>query len=1051
MSKTKDQNYWRSFRELHGSPKFQDAVNNEFQQGASDSPDLEGMSQVSRRKFMGLMAASTALAGTACTDYRDEGEIHAINNATESTIPGKAVYYASTIRYSGASYPVLVKSREGRPIKINANKQHPIPGVNSQAQAFIGSLYDPNRLKEPVQQGKESKWEEALASIKVGLSSAQSNGKEIAIVTKSILSATQKSILDSLLAKYSNAKLYSYELFNHTTKETAFLKSYGTSTFPSIAFDKAQVVLSLESDFLGVEGAPVAKTKFIAGRDVKDSGNQNRLYSIESDLSITGMNSDYRMSLVPQGQLELVLSLIAELTKKGLSGLSAKTIAALSSFDLASVAKKYGLSTIKLQALTNDLLDFTGKSIVVAGDNLPEEVHVAVNALNVLLGAEKLYTSEYQGKALVAFSDLTDITLLAKSLQENKVGVFLAIDANPVFDFGARVKLGEAIAKADVSVSLALSLDETAAATQWALPINHALEAWGETSDLPGVINLQQPLIAPLYNSRQSEDILIALVEEKPYADTLYREFVKNFFKTEVYTSSGSLLDAITFWNSALHDGFVKVAKIVEPRSAFQETALIAAAKTPISPVSEYTVVLKQSNSIGDGTLANIGWLQELPDPISKITWDNYASMSPATMKKLGLMLYPNSGDYDYDLVDIDINGRKVTIPAFAQPGLAEGIVSICLGYGRTHGGIVLEGVGFDANSLLGLDGFSPTIFADAKVTRGIGTYQLASIQEHNALDLDSMPVTTVGAIAGLIFAGDSDIKPLKELIKDAHLTRGIVKEATLEEYQKDHHVIGHKSHLPTFTMDRPHKYTGVKWEMLIDQNKCTGCGECVISCNVENNIPVVGKDQVIKGREMHWLRIDRYYAGTPEDPQVSTQPMLCQQCDNAPCENVCPVVATTHSPDGINEMTYNRCVGTRYCANNCPYKVRRFNFYNFRDHFKDAHQEKPVFALMTNPEVTVRSRGVMEKCNFCVQRLREGSAEAKRSHKVFDGSGVEVACQEVCPTDAIYFGNINDPKSKVAQYREHDLSYRVLEEIGVRPNVNYIAKLRNVEGKAHS
>jgi Fe-S-cluster-containing dehydrogenase component len=642
-----------------------------------------------------------------------------------------------------------------------------------------------------------------------------------------------------------------------------------------------------------------------------------------------------------------------------------------------------------------------------------------------------LYSENAENK----LSSEEEIRALITDLNQGNVGVLINLNANPVYHLASDLQLDQAIAKATYSVSLVESSNETSKLTTVSVPVNHALESWGIARSKNGVVDLQQPVIASVFKSRQLEDLLISYLTESTFSDVAYRELIKSYVKTTVYAEANSLLTAEEFWVNSLHDGFAKVSlaekEVVDSFDAISQIK-------PSMPSKGMVVALKASQYLGDGSMANVGWLQEVPHPVTKITWDNYAMMSLATMKKLGLKAFPGSGDYSYEVVTVKVNGKSIEIPAFTQPGIAEDQVVIELGYGRSEVGVVGEGVGVNAIPLMSSKyKVSPLVYGDVKVASAGKFYDLASTQEHYAINAENM-------------GGVSDY--LNESIEDAHLKRFIIQEGTIEQYKANPNFLhDDRPHYPTVSLDRPHKYEGVKWGMSIDLNKCTGCGDCVIACNVENNIPVVGKDQVKMGREMHWMRIDRYYSGSTENPTASIQPMLCQHCDNAPCENVCPVVATSHSPEGINEMTYNRCVGTRYCANNCPYKVRRFNFYNFRDHFAGEHQEKPVFALLHNPEVTVRSRGVMEKCSFCVQRVNNARAASKRNHEEWNGQGMVTACQESCSSNAIAFGNLNDTESTVATNKKHKLTYRVLDETAVESNVRYIAKIRNIEGKSHS
>jgi molybdopterin-containing oxidoreductase family iron-sulfur binding subunit len=497
------------------------------------------------------------------------------------------------------------------------------------------------------------------------------------------------------------------------------------------------------------------------------------------------------------------------------------------------------------------------------------------------------------------------------------------------------------------------------------------------------------------------------------YNDKTYHSYLMKNWEENIYPSVKSKLDFKRFWYGALHDGVVFTTESNSGIRKFNFTAL--GNIKPSESVSGFSLYLKESYTVRDGRFANNGWLQELPHPVSKVVWDNYAAISPASANQLGVK--------NNHLVEINIGSNSLIIPVMIQPGAAEKTITIEFGYGRTVGGTVGTGVGFNAyllfNPRLGL---TPFLYSDIDIKKSEGTYKLVTSQTIYAFN-------------------DGATKDLPE-------KRKIIQEGTFKRYTNDPEFIKSENHYTDLTVYPPIEYKGVKWGMAIDMNKCLGCGDCVVACNVENNIPVVGKEQVEKGREMHWLRVDRYYSGPPENPKVSNQVMICQHCDNAPCENVCPVVATQHSPDGLNQMVYNRCVGTRYCSNNCPYKVRRFNYFNFRDYFKDGYQESPVFALLQNPEVTVRSRGVMEKCTFCVQRISDARSEATKENRELKGSDVKTACQEACASNAIHFGDINNEKEEFHKYRNHELGYYVLEEINIKPNVTYLARLRNTHSE---
>ncbi len=1005
-----DPNYWRSFQELYRNKEVLDARHHEFKDGVTDDFNPSGMSFVSRRKFLALLGASAALAGTACTDYRDKGEIVPYNEKPEEIILGRPNYYASTCTSCANSCGILIKTREGRPIKVDGNTDHPINNgkICAKGQASILNLYDPERLSEPMRLRNNiltgTNWKTANDDIIAALSLAGS--KEIAIITNTITSTTALKVLEDFKNKYPTTKIYSYELFNDLVRNTAWQKSYGSGSFPLIKWNEAKVIVALEADLLGTEGNFVDTARlFSEGRDVVNK-KFNKLYAIESNLSLTGINSDYRLRLRPEAQFSLVMGILNELSKFGYN-LNINT----SLYSLKSVAEKNGLDIKKLNLLIDDLINEKGRSIIYAGNSLPENVHIAVNLLNDLLGNKALYRTETQNVQSSRLSDIKEFEALVSNLNNNRVAAIIHYDCNPVYHFPDDLGYTQALSKAGVVVTLSERHSETTYVSSYVLPINHNFESWGDAKTRTGILSLQQPVIAPLHNTRQKEAILLTWIEGRSdaYNEKLYHQYLMKHWENSVYPLTSSKVDFKRFWNGALHDGIAVIRESVPSLPSIS----ISSIDSSSNEVSGYTVILKENQFIGDGRFSHNGWLQELPHPVSKITWDNYAAVSEKTAKSLGVK--------DNDVIEIDVNGRKLQIPVFMQAGNADETITIELGYGRSHSGTIANGVGFNANVLLSKKfGISPWIYSGGSVQKTGRKYQLASTQDHHAFD--------------------------DKLIQDIHLKRNIIQEGTVEQYIKNPTFIKDAQHPDMDSVYKPHEYTGIKWGMSIDLNKCIGCSQCVIACNVENNIPVVGKDQVIKGREMQWLRIDRYYSGSADEPKVSLQPMLCQHCDQAPCENVCPVVATTHSPDGLNQMVYNRCVGTRYCSNNCPYKVRRFNFFNFRDHFRSGYQENSIFALLHNPEVTVRSRGVMEKCTFCVQRISDARSEAIRQYRDIRGTDVVTACKEACPTNAIQFGDINDNEAEFHKYRNHELGYYVLEELNVKPNVTYIAKLRNIK-----
>ena len=1018
MNNNPDPNYWRSFEELHNDKSFIEQVENEFKEGASESPDLKAMSPLSRRKFLALLGASAAFAGTACTDYRDKGNIIPYNKKPEQITIGKANYYASTCDGCSAACGILIKTREGRPVKIDGNPDHPVSQgkVCAQGQAGVMALYDPDRLQTPLKRFnnrfEEISWKKADALILKALNEA--GDKEIAIVTSKIVSPTENKVLNEFAAKFPTTKVYSYEQFNDSVRNDAWKKCYGDNEFPAIKWNKAKIIVSLDSDFLGLGGNKIENARLFAeGRDIMHK-KFNRLYAIESTLSVTGMNADYRLRLRPELQYDFVMSVINELSNKNIIDIPFNT----SRFSLSKFADENKLSKKDLFYLVDDLAKNRGKSIVYAGDHLPEKVHVAVNLLNEYLSNTKLYETKSLKLNVRDLSSYDELNKLVSGMKNGKVGVVIHYGTNPAYNFPADLDYKNSLKNVDLVISFTDLLNESTALSNYVLPVHHHLESWGDAKTRTGFYSLRQPVISPVYDTRQKEAILLNWIsgKEDSFDEKFYHDYLMDNWKNQIYPKLKTELGFESFWFGALHDGVVKSNDSISVNYQLNESAASLLSSERSNP-SGFALHITESYSVRDGKFANNGWLQELPHPVSKVTWDNYAAISINTANELNLK--------SNDIVEITIGNHKTTIPVFIQPGAADKTLTIETGFGRTNSGRVAENVGFNVNKIQSVsNGISPWLFTNVNVKKVNGFYKLVTSQVvYNFTD------------------------PLK---KDLPQKRDIIQEGTVKEYlENPYFLISEEEKLKELpSVNPPIPYPGLKWGMAIDMNKCLGCGDCVIACNVENNIPVVGKDQVDVGREMQWLRIDRYYSGSVEEPKVSNQMMICQQCDQAPCENVCPVAATTHSPDGLNQMVYNRCVGTRYCSNNCPYKVRRFNFFNFRDHFRDGYQESPVFALLQNPEVTVRSRGVMEKCTFCVQRIAEARADATREGKQLKGSDVKTACQEACGTNAIKFGDINNKDEEFYKYRNHELGYYVLEELNIKPNVTYLAKLRNTHSE---
>ncbi|MGE5679762.1 MAG: TAT-variant-translocated molybdopterin oxidoreductase [Bacillota bacterium] len=1007
--------FWRSLKELGNDPQVNEAKANEFMQGVTDDFKIEELSGVSRRKFLALLSASVAFAAASCTNYKDKGEIIPYNKKPEEITPGIANFYASTCTGCANACGILVKTREGRPIKVDGNPEHPVNQgkICAVGQASVLNLYDPNRLKKPIKisggSSVEIPWTQIDDTVISALNEAQNSGKQIAVVTSRIVSPSGNKVLGEFKAKYPNTVYYSFEFNNEDVRNNAWLKTYSTGTFPPIFWDQAKVILSLEGDFLGGEGHSIENIRLFAlNRDGFNKKEFNRFYQVESALSMTGASADYRMRLRPDAQFAFVLSLLSELNKRLNSPLSLNVNAK----PLNDFAKQYGLSEKTVNHLVNDLLSNRGSAIVYAGSKLPEEVHIAVNALNEILGNTKLYNLQQQVQSFSVATQKQQWEELINAMNNGSVGVIIHYDTNPVYHLPQDYGYEQALKKVPLSVSLTEQENETSSISKYTLPVNHDLESWGDYSSRTGVISLQQPVIYPLYSTRQKESIMLVWIagNKAAWKENIYHDYLANNWEKEIFPALNSPVDFRTFWFTSLENGVVIQSQSTSGQQAvFNKGALSAVGNK--EPGKGYVVLLKNNYNIGDGKYANNGWLQELPHPISKVVWDNYAAISPDTAKDL---------DVDTnDKIEITIGNRKQQFPVFIQPGTADKVIVIETGYGRTKAGDVGTGIGVNANLLMTKNyELSPFVFNNAVQVRPAGgTYKLVTTQEQHSLD-------------------DTQLK-------DMHLKRGIIRQGTVDEFRQNPNFL-EKEKREQLSVNKDVAYHTVKWGMGIDLNKCIGCNACVTACDVENNIPVVGKDQVDMGRIMHWFRVDRYYSGTPDDPVVYNQPMLCQHCDTAPCENVCPVAATSHSPDGLNQMAYNRCVGTRYCSNNCPYKVRRFNFFNFRDHFADGYYQQEPTELVFNPEVTVRSRGVMEKCTFCVQRIMLAREKAIEDNRPLKGSDVETACQQACPARAIEFGDVNDPESVVSKHRTHELGYHVLAEINTRPNITYLAKLRN-------
>jgi Fe-S-cluster-containing dehydrogenase component len=948
---------------------------------------------LSRRRFLALFGASAALAtGAGCSPSGKRETVVPYTKKQEEIVPGIADYYASTFQHGEVAYPVLVKAREGRPIHVEGNDEHPrYQGKTSlHATADLLGLYDPDRLREPLADGRPTSWKDAVARLAAGL--RESAGKGAVLVTGAVLSPSRRALIAKLVEAVPGLRHLQWEpAANHPGRE-AERKLLGDARLPLYRFDRAEVLLALDADFLGTLGDTVAATKGFASRRRPTSvaDGMNRLYVLEGGMSLTGSNADVRLPVRPSALARIAFGIVHAVHVRGgrplPDGIDRAALDGLA-LDRLPEAKAFAR---ELDALVKDLCGAGKHALVLAGPAAPAPAHAACLILNRMLGSSGTTVLEDEAVPAPALAAPEDFAKLTDEMAAGHVGAAIFWDANPSYDLPSSGQDASpwrsAVSKVPLRVRIGLTLDETAADCNLLLPSNHWLESWNDFEQSRGALTLQQPVVAPLYQTLQGDDVLLRCLAElgRPAAKD-YQEFLKQRWQDEVWPK-GSPVPFARFWHTCLHDGLLLCkAEPAMDRKLDGSAATQAATLARPQESEGFDLLLEPDARLYDGRYAGNGWLQEMPDPITKVSWGNPLALAPADADRLGL----SNGD----LVTL---GAGPALPIMRQPGQAAGVLRLTLGHGRWRG-TVAASVGVRGWSFAPEPGARRVLIKH--VQRTGGRVDLALSQMHDTRDGRD--------IARLV--------PLPALDK---LPKREGKE------------------LPTLYDKQEHK--GPRWGMAIDLSACVGCGGCVVACQSENNIPVVGPEQVVKGRAMHWIRVDRYYEGGDAAPQVVHEPMLCQQCDNAPCETVCPVQATNHGPDGINQMAYNRCVGTRYCANNCPYKVRRFNYLDF------TGETPPSLQLAFNPEVTVRPRGVMEKCTFCVQRIRNAEQVAKREGRGLRDGEIVPACAGACPASAIVFGDINDPESAVSKLSRSQRGFQVLEELGTRPAITYLATLRN-------
>jgi len=974
-SRITGKDYWRSLEQLADTPEFQEYVQKEFPEGASEMRDL-----VSRRTFLSLMGASLAFAGLAGCRKPVE-KILPYVTAPENVIPGVPQHYATTMPLGLESYGVLVENHEGRPTKIEGNELHPASrgGTNAFIQASILGLYDPDRSPRILEKGVERSWADFVTFWRQQHDKlAATGGAGLAVISESFASPTLARLAAALRAKYPQAQWATYEPISDENIFAGITLATGRTLRPVYDFAKAAVVLALDCDFLKTESDNInAARGFATARRIASENDQmNRLYAAEGTYSLTGSMSDHRLRVASNKIGALAAALALELNRQGLSLPIAGQLSKLAANDF----DKHWL-----QAAAADLLAQRGKSIVCAGRRQPAAVHALVFAINEALGNLGA-TIEYREMVDAMLPQRKQLVALTQQMAAGQINTLVMLGGNPLQNAPADLNFKSALAKVETTIHLSLYRDETSKAATWHVPMAHYLESWGDARSSDGTASVIQPMIEPLFGGHSSIEMLnlLATGEDKRGYD-----IVRETWQSLV---SGGFEQG---WRRTLHDGLLANSSLPAVAVASTASAMAAAVSGLNNGSDELEVVFLPSTQLHDGRFVNNGWLQEMPHPITKLTWDNCAMIAPATAKQMGV----KSGD----VVQLTTGGRSVEIPVWVVPGQADNCLAIELGYGREKFGRVAEGAGFDAYPLRTTEGFW---FATGVSLTKLGReYQLVSAQDHWSME-----------------------------------GRPLVREANIEDYRR-HPKFAQEAveHPPLESLWQERDYSqGYQWGMAVDLNTCIGCGTCVLACQSENNIPIVGKRQVNNGREMHWLRIDRYFSGSIEDAAMVHQPVMCQHCENAPCEQVCPVAATVHDKEGLNVMVYNRCIGTRYCSNNCPYKVRRFNYFNFT---KDTPE---IVRMAMNPDVTVRFRGVMEKCTFCVQRVSEGRIKAKLEDRTIKDGEVKTACQQACPTDAIVFGNINDPDSRVNKVKAQNRNYAMLAELNVKPRLTYLAKIRN-------
>ena len=982
--------YWKSIEELHGdsTESSEHAKHSKLNPAEEMFSDEMIKASSSRRDFLKMCGFSVTAATLAASCEAPIKKAIPFIIKPEDVTPGVANHYASTF-FDGNDYcSVLVKTRDGRPIKIEGNELSGISkgGTSARVQASILSLYDSERLEGPLSHKQKATWKEVNSEITANLQAIASKEGKIVLLTSTVISPTTRHAINAFVEKYPTTEVVYYDSISYSAMLIANQNCFNQQIIPSYNFNKANIIVSFGADFLGTWLSPIEFTnQYAENRKVgKDKKTMSRHIQLESGMSLTGSNADQRIPIKPSQEGAILVNLYNKI---------AESVGALT----YSVPEP----PVDITPLAGELLANKGQSLVVSGTN-DVAIQIVVNAINALLdnygNTLDLNTPMYLKQGLD-----DGMATLVEEMNKGKVKGLILHNVNPAYDYREADKFISGLKNVELSISFSDRLDETSSCTEYVCPESHYLECWNDAESKKGYFSLAQPTIPKLFNTYSLQECLLkwAGIDVKCY------DFLKTYWEKYIFPLQSESANFKEFWNKSLQNGIFELVTEQTAQPEFNQETIKSAVSDLTSgkvPGKGFELLLYQSIGIGNGNQANNPWLQELPDPISKVCWDNYAAIPPSYASENNLQ-----------------NGYKIQInddfeiPVLIQPGQAEGTISIALGYGRTNAGKVANKVGVNVFPLVDLkNGISCYNINGVKISVTENTsYKLALTQTHHSME-----------------------------------GRDIIRETSLAEYLKNP-ASGNEKHKKLEEEEvriyPDQQFPAHHWAMAIDMNACTGCGNCIIACQAENNIAVVGKEQVQRRRIMHWMRVDRYYSDDAESPQVLHQPVMCQHCDNAPCENVCPVSATMHSNEGLNQMAYNRCIGTRYCMNNCPYRVRRFNWFEFANNEQfDFNMNDDLGKMVLNPDVVVRSRGVVEKCSFCVQRIQENKLKAKLENRQLVDGEIQTACAQSCPAKAIVFGDLNDKESKISQLFESERNYHLIEEVHTLPSIGYLTKVRN-------